>query len=618
MILVQNIGRLQQYNLCRNEKPYCETVVMPADVQLQGKLPNELFNAYSLRVLLMDCTGTVLTADVTGYFRVLFGVSSYNERYFNLELREWAPAFPADGCFILKVEVKNNGVLVFDRITEMYCRRQGFTACFVAISEGDWYKINTDGFIEINCKRFPYAQGLQAAGYTVQFNEATREYLVFFDCELTTLFIAAWVQDNVPRCLSLPVQHYINIDGTRCKKPLIRINSTFDCRDDISGAYYGDPSQMLHVLNATNDNTVIFTNQIWIEAEFKVLPTELKRQKTNGGKTTSTEYVRLFQLLGLSAFPEWKMLEIERLLNGKRIFIDGIERIFPGGTPFKKDTIRSTCNWLLDAKFEDIPLTNDFNCLDECTFLCTWFVIPAGSRDQNYYDETGLLVAITLNGLIDWYRGRPDTVNVSEAFFDNLDCEPVAIFKVNSYGYVPNFFYYGENSIGRRVYGKRDDCSLPKRLCEGMPSGCRKPENLVVTFTPSVDPECPRPVLLSINLMNADDWQDCVFEGSGTWSVLAGSTIQHSPAGRVRIAFTARSAAFTDVQNPYIASELIGILAPGCRPLSTKILTPNNTPGMPANQMLEIRPDGQIIASSSIYVTGSYGEVSVPLIEFDK
>ena len=52
MILLNNISQLQQYNLAYKEDLYFQPVVLPMDIALQGFLPKQLQNNYSIDCLL--------------------------------------------------------------------------------------------------------------------------------------------------------------------------------------------------------------------------------------------------------------------------------------------------------------------------------------------------------------------------------------------------------------------------------------------------------------------------------------------------------------------------------------------------------------------------------------
>lgn len=614
MILIQNINRLQQYNLARREKCYCEPVVNPRDVNLQGFLPLENTNNYVVNIYLFDKSGVIFRDNVTTDFKILLGTTIYNQRYFNVELKEFSSKF-VDDCFILQIEVTNDGVRVFDMVTEMYCRRYGTTECFINVPAKDWFKVTKNGMVEIDCQQFRNGNGLIGAGYEIIYDQNNQSYKIMLPCDTTAVSVV-YIQNSVPTCLTLPVLTSTTIEDDPCKLPLLELQSTFDCLDDITGHYFGDPLNLLNLINAPNDQTTIYRNHIWLESEIIKAPIELKRETNFLGKTQKTDYVRLFNFNGLMAFPDWKKEEIEGILSGKRVIINESEVVLRSGVVFEKDSITCTNSFLLKAKIESFPITNDFNCVDTCVTLCSYFVIPAGQPNQAYFGDNGNLIGYSLSSLLEYYRSYSGVVSVETVNTSALDCKPVAVFKVSATDYIPSFFYFGSDSLNNRVYAKRDDCANPTRLCEDFDLSCLEIGNVYINITEWIDPDCWPIVLDPITITDANSWTNCTYSDAGDW-VNTLAIVQHDPFSQVRVQITTSNATFTDPDNNYLTNQIIGYLGTGCRPTTTKIFDISNVPNMPEDMQITILPTGEVSVSGFITFTPN-GTFEIPLFAFTK
>ncbi|MDK7375958.1 hypothetical protein QP519_10470 [Weeksella virosa] len=607
MIFVDSLSQLRINNLCRNEKPYSQPVVTASDINLQGRLPEQSLNNYSVKVVLYNCTGEVFIQDVTNRFRIQFGVSIYNFRYFNLQLREWGEDFPVD-CFTLRVEIRNNGQLIFNKITETYQRLNHSKRCYIELTNTEWDDFSLGrGYLRVNQDQLYNNINELANHFEPVYHQGTNKWNLYFDCsqvnKITILrsnalafpltgVLGGGIEKN------LPIYAVYVIDEDGCNLPYTRIESTYDCLDNVTGLYYGDPKLLLNYHG--NDPDLRYSNSQWIESEIKKQPAEYEKQISFLGRVQRIDVTQTYKFTGLIPFPQWKMEEIEAIFSGKRIYVDSEEYIHRKGVVFKTDTIRNTCSWLLDVSFEKKVITNDFSCQDDCTTLCTYYVIWGGLKDQAYFDENGKIIGHTFNELLNYFNSFSDVISIEEYPSSETACQPVAIIKIDSFGFLPSFIHYWEYSPANRVYAQKDDCVLPKNLCNGVEGLCLAPNGIKSTC--EIIEDCQRPSSIITNCV------DLVITKGGItlnkdWVLASGSKLEVDQFGNAMILLKLENHKIPLDTN--LLNENIGTLNAVMQPKNTEFIEKENLSVM-------IMSNGDLyVSSDNLDFTKGYLELTL-------
>lgn len=534
MIFVDTLAQLQINNLCHFEKPYLQPVIMPSDINLQGRLPEQLYESYQINIGLYNCKGNIYLGDVTRHFRILFAKSIYNFKYFNLQLKEWGEEFSQD-CFLFKVEIRNMGHIIFNKITEPYSRKHPNKRCYVEIEEDQWnYFTVKASHLVFNDEIHVYDLYDLPNDIEIKYQQGTKKWQLYFDCtriKTVKIFRAKPIAFSLSSVIgggsyiNLPIYAIYAVDDLGCRIPFTRLESTYECLDNVTGIYYGDPRQLLFYQG--NDPDLKYSNSQWIESELIKQPTEFKKEVSFLGRTQRVEYNTLFKYTGLIPFPIWKMEEMEATFSGKNIYIDSQEYIHKKGAIFKKDTIRNTCSWLFECDVEKKVVVNEFSCIEECITKCYYFVIYGGEKDQAYYEETGKLIGFTFNELLDYFKKLTGIIEVEEVDISKLDCSPIAVIKINTYGTVPSFIYYWEFTPTNRIYVKRDSCTNPTILCEGIEGLCSVPSKITSTFIFNLN-GCSTPTNIT-STFEEDKYDMGVITPIDDWELLGGFDIKYNP-----------------------------------------------------------------------------------------
>lgn len=582
MILINNLSQLQQYNLAYKQNLYFQPIVLPADISLHGFLPKQIQNDYSIEVQLTSYDGDEFIADITNSFKVLFAVSSNNQNYFNVQLREFPAIFDDIELFTLKIIIRNGGIILFSKITEPYRKLKSSKMCYVVIDDFAMMIISKAGYIKINNDTFQFGQGLQDSGFQIDYNEGY--YYLYVDCLDTVSLGYCYKGEDVMMELELIPTEFLQENG--CQLPLVKLTANYNCFDNVKGAYYGDPKTLLNY--PSNDQTLIHQNSFYISGQIQILPAEIKRNITFLGKPQRAENIEKLSVFGLEVFPDWKMREIESVLSGRRIFVDGIEYIYRGAKAFTRDEIQGSNSWIFKTELENAPKVNDFTCIEDCITNCYYFVITSGDKDQDYYKEDKSKIGDTYQELVDYFSSLNDVISVTDINVATVGCHVTAVLKIDSFGYVPNYIFYKMPLNEYRIFVKFDNCDNPVKLCEGMTNCALLPSE--ISSTNSIFKGCTTvPSQLTSSYEDVDRYTPFgIYKIYNEWIIDSSDLREYSD--RISINITAHRRGTND--NTDLMDEAVFHLE-------------NN--GIPSNDVLDSYEDVSIYINTSgaVFVTGN-------------
>lgn len=245
---------------------------------------------------------------------------------------------------------------------------------------------------------------------------------------------------------------------TSCNKPVIKLVTTTECKDNIADNYYGTGTAIDGSGGASNFPFVKITN---LRGFIKDSPREITRQDSLNCRTQKVFSKVSYQLQGGDYYPSWKMRELEEMFHAKQIIIDGQEVKFPTQTPFEE--IGRFCNpvYRLRAAIDECRRQQIYGCQSECAPNCYHFLVPANIVTQNFFNEAGQQVASTYTQLLDWYRSQSNISEVADVNNVQIQCQFFKIFKVVGTGYVPSFLFYDSPTQSNKIFGKALDCTTP-------------------------------------------------------------------------------------------------------------------------------------------------------------
>lgn len=390
MIWRNSIYDLAYYNTPKGAPCYCEQLVYPSDLVLQGVLPTTLTTGFSMKIQVMSADGLTVYENASSYFNVYY--FNYNGvTYFNLRLASYSPAMCTYKCWILNVYVGNN-IVLFDKWTERYCQ----SAC---------------------C-------------------DTPRDITATIDGATIT-----------PTTVTAPA-----LPTADCGKPLIRIRSVFDCVDNYNSDFYGTPTNVTQGTASFTFQKI--TNIVARFRQRPREITREISYNCNLQRSESFKPFLLESFSEKGVFPAWKMDELEVMFHANHIYIsDFIEEAqyqFAGGVLCEKIGLPCWETFKLKTIIQECTIRQLFGCAENCEISGSLsFLVPEGSNGQ-YYTENKVLIG-DYDDLLDWYRNQSGITSVTDTTgeFDNTDHS----FEVEGTGYIPTYFYSSSLTNSDKVFG---------------------------------------------------------------------------------------------------------------------------------------------------------------------
>lgn len=570
-----SIYDLQYYHQAEGVPCYCEALIRPSDMILQGMVSTVAANSYTLQIDVYSADGITKYETATTYFNYFFAATPDGRKYFNARLKGYSPAMCAHECYVLNVIVKNSGGgQVFNRWTERYCIAE-------CCDEVTGITFEQDGV------GAPHG------------------------------FQPPWVIGTGPVLTGGPLTPTIGgptpPPGNSCGEPYVTITSYFDCNDKFTGDYYGDAGT---VYSGTAFKYKKITN---LKGLIRRLPREIKREYSLNCKLQRVESTTQYQLIGFDAFAGWKMRELEDQLHASHIAVNNYTGIkgevqYSGGAPFALLKVGYSCTpyYKLDATLNDCTVNQIFGCGDKCSVSGSaplGFVVPAAQGMKTYYDENKKLIGTTPDELANYYRTRPGVSNVEVLDSGDYDCDFETAFVVHSTGYVPTYFYVNDTRAGNRIYSQSPE-SLAE-LCTQIKPACATPQ---IGIGYVEDAVCDTAVI-GIAIIESYPKETLLLTGYGNWVLDVVDSEATRSQNTVVLNITVSNTEYTynnadpDATIPLIGAEVIAYVGQPGWPLQMKTFTHADNSSIPNGGMLMIYPDGKIVFAGEVTTADLTGSI---------
>lgn len=374
---------------------YCELLVEPSDLMLQGHIPSvtSTANVY-VEAYLPD--GVTLIADVISIFKGIIAIDSSGKYYFNIQLQTFSSVL-CNTCFVLRVRVQSadvGGTIVFDKFTQQYC----------------------------------IADCCSTTGELVATSENSPEREVFNDASESVYF------DN-------------------CGQPIVRLKTTYPCFDNYSEDYYGPAITKVEGVNNPSRADYIFYKMTNLPGLFKRMPREVKTTLSLNCKTQKTEGTRRWMLQGSIPVPSWKMDEIEGQLSAYTILVNGKEYKMDTDTPFSKilpyqrESVADYFN--LNTTLYECRIWQVFGCGTNClvTQRTAFATLKQGEFLYKVFDENGAPIAFSQSDFITYLLSQEGITAVQDVSYVYTPYGYSSVLMISSdNGYIPSYFYL--NTVG--------------------------------------------------------------------------------------------------------------------------------------------------------------------------
>lgn len=545
MTWFDNIYDLQYYKTPKDVPCYCEELVYPNDMQLQGSIYNGN-GSYTINFYVYSTDGLTSYEDATAYFDYYFAKMPDGTHFYNARLKSYSPEMCSHKCFLIRAVVMQGSATLFDKYTERYCQS---SCCNVASG-------------------ITYSQ----------------------DVMISTASDVA----------GLPIPAAPQQPTSDCGDPLIRIISTYDCMDEFNSVFYGIPNSG-NVLSGTASFS--YTKVTSCKGRIVRRPRSIKREVSYNCKLQLVESQPKYLLEAFEYFPDWKMQEIEGQLHAKHIWVDDYstykEYQFNGGTPFKQ-VHKCFELFKLEAEVQDCVQRQIFGCETCADKGASYFVIPEAYAGGAFYNENKALVAEDYDGLLQWLRSQDSVINVEDIDTGSLDCNIYAAAKVQGNTGLPGSVYYDRPAAMNRVFAFAADsddaiCSVAGVIL------CKKPVNDIPFIQTMV---CNEPDNGAV-IVEAITAEEIAISSYGDWTIDTGDTEASLFENGITFSIKSTNAAIIagSGEEYTFANEIIGTIGVAGRPVTYATLDHNNNAGMPADTYVLIDNTGAIRFTGTLTIT---------------
>lgn len=352
--------------------------------------------------------------------------------------------------------------------------------------------------------------------------------------------------------------------ATGCYQPALKLEGDYVCNDNFFGHYYGSAKTVV-LSNFCIEGQpcgLRYENTTIVKGRMKRQPTDVKRTVTvDTCRNVSTSIARNYLLEGYSVYPEWKVDEIEVIFAANKININDQEFLFRGGLIFEADKIACSCGFLLSAKMEECTVLTEYGCETECKFICGFYLVPDGEKDQPYFNDKGELIGTTLADLLDHFTDVYGAEAVEDMDITALNCQLIAAIKVSGSSVLPAYIYWGEVKTANRIMLQVQECTFTD-FCGTSPLKCETPEVDDFEFTNG----CETPEIDSTEFIDLGSFEgSCLLTPFEPWIDLGGSSVTTNSTS-LHLVINFQNPSHDSDQADFISTERIGTIGAGCRP----------------------------------------------------
>lgn len=397
MIFVDSINDLTYYTnpVPQGMNCYCETIIFPSDMILQAPLDWNGTGNYTIAVEVYSADGLTFLEGATSYFRYYFFTNPTTGRdTFTLQLNSFSPAMCNNKCYILHVVVGDNGADIFNKWTEVYCQN--------------------------DCCDYPRG--------------------IIFSQDSIEITDTPSITPSAPKV-------------TSCGETFITLRTYNDCYDAQTGKYYGIPATTIL------GDPFVYHDLTNFQGVIQQVPREIERTYSFNCRLQRVQSTRLYEMKSIkTAFPSWKMNEIENQLHAQNIYVEDIRYEFNGGSVFNRVQIPSSCQYV----FNIVTTLNDCNifqihgCGTSCPTGTTTnmsFIVPFGAN--TFYNDSKVLIG-DQSALETYFTNLPNVVSVTVLDSMDYDCTFTYGITVETNGFVPNTIYNDGTGQANRIYSLTD------------------------------------------------------------------------------------------------------------------------------------------------------------------
>ncbi|PUZ25027.1 hypothetical protein DCC81_11985 [Chitinophaga parva] len=340
------------------DKPFCQPFVFPWELMLTDHFGCEQLTTatFTLKVEFLlddDSPGT----DITSSFAIALGLDADNKNVFVAQLKEYPENMPSS--FRLQVTINNGDNVVYQQSTEAWAFVNDQCVTAWTMPSGDWGRV-VAGRLVVNGIR--YAVDATGAGLpdglTFGVNSVRGEVSLGADAGFV---YEIYGEDATGAEILFTNMGTVCGNDGRCTNTTVLLEGVFDCNAP-DGRFTGS------VLPLGDDfaDDVRYRYMTRLKADLLELATGITRTISYNNRIQRTEWADKYQLISYQPLTTWQKNEVETILKGGRIFIQGVEYTFDNQTAFDREGIAGTTGWWLKLELSKFTGRKEYSCEVVC------------------------------------------------------------------------------------------------------------------------------------------------------------------------------------------------------------------------------------------------------------
>lgn len=539
------IWRTDPTEVIGNPNCYCEIILQPNDLMLQGRPISPVSTSTALEVIAYDGKTGASLGNISSSFTLFIGVDGNGKNYFNLRLDQFPNAI-CETCFFLRIKLTTGLITVFLSYTDLYC----VTEC-CAIPKG---VVFTEGGVTI-----PTDPPIDAGGGVTSGNA--------------------------------------NLLYDVCGLPYLYLESRFNCYDRFTGYWYGDPKTSI------KGSAFIFKKVAIIRGTMRPLARVSERITSEFCRIQKVTTSRQYDVQSFDKLAAWRKDEIEDMLCAPEIYVNNVKVVYGAGDPAFIKLYPKVINslWRFQIKVSDCPVWQIFGC-NTCDIQPVMYYGLKKSSGQ-YYTESGQLIATSYDELTNYFYQLPGVTMVNDLDTSSVSGPVYKVFSVEAtdLAILPEYLYVDSPLRINKVYGRDLGSTDPDLNSLFGYTGCVAPIVGEITFYTE---GCDAPQLGTITFADDTPITGTITANTPPFGFISGSVVRTGPAAVLSIdVYDADHAAAGEGDIAY-GDAIIGFISSDVRPTATRYLTHADNSSIPDGSSVTIQADGTVMYSG--FNTGAY------------
>lgn len=498
------------------------------------------------------------------------------------DIRLQIPRLPAISSYTLTINVCDESGTVLEDASANF---DSFLGSFI-VSGVTYYYINIrldTWSTEMTSNNCFLLQAIVESGGTEIFNKYTQLYTI---AGSTSVYVPVVYLNDKPLVECVPAP-----DQNNCNRNYAKFSCYFDCIDNYTGEYYGESE----ALTGVGTYPFRYERYCYIEGVLRELPTEIKRTISINCRTQKTQWTPQLTFFGTgeSAFPIWKVRDVETMMLANHLYVNDTEYQSEGGTIFERygsQAFNNQARYKMTMPLQECYDYQIFGCVATCEDMAGYYMFPR--EFSLLYNERKEPIAQNMDELEIYLETQIGYKSSAQLPFV-LPCPVFGLLKVESSGQIPPFIYVNEPVPVNRIYPVMlaSGTSDLSALCNGVTNNNQIPEAEVTGYD-SETIQVPQAEVTGYESQDANEYI-IAFTVNVDWTLENATTSAVNYQGTVNLSISISTTAYTE---PFTNAN-IGSVSQQAWPNQTIVIYGDDNPNMLPGSTLTIQSNGVVLYS---------------------